>query len=171
MTLALHPVEDPSRYGVVVTEPDGAVTAFIEKPAPGITVDSVTINAGTYVVEPEVLDLIPSGRAVSVEYDVFPRLVGAGLYARSFEGYWRDIGTPQSYLGANLERMPPEGLIDPTALGRSGAPRCAPPWSARAAASRRARTSRHSVLLAGAVVAEGRTVDNQVVGTTGEPVW
>jgi mannose-1-phosphate guanylyltransferase len=169
MTLALHPVEDPSRYGVVVTDPAGAVTAFIEKPAPGIT-DAVTINAGTYVVEPDVLDLIPAGRAVSVEYEVFPALVGAGLYAHSFAGYWRDIGTPASYLGANLERMPPEGLVDPTA-------RVDPAASVRASVvgpgcrvEAGARVS-DSVLLAGAVVAEGRTVDNQVVGTTGEPVW
>jgi mannose-1-phosphate guanylyltransferase len=117
-----------------------------------------------------VLDLIQSGRAVSVEYEVFPRLVGAGLYARSFEGYWRDIGTPQSYLGANLERMPPEGLVDPTA-------RVDPAASVRASVvgpGCRIEAGAHvsdSVLLAGAVVAEGRTVDNQVVGTTGEPVW
>ena len=82
MTLALHPVDDPSRYGVVVTAADGAVEAFVEKPAPG-TVDSTTINAGTYVVEPDVLELIPPGRQVSVEYEVFPQLVGAGLYAPS----------------------------------------------------------------------------------------
>jgi mannose-1-phosphate guanylyltransferase len=169
MTLALHPVDDPSRYGVVVTAPDGAVTAFVEKPAPG-TVDSVTINAGTYVVEPDVLDLIPPGRAVSVEYEVFPHLVGAGLYARSSDGYWRDIGTPESYLSANLERMPAGGLIDPTAEVDPGArvtgsvvgPGCRVEAGARVSAS---------VLLAGAVVAGGRTVDNQVVGTTGEPVW
>ena len=61
------------------------------------------------------LELIPAGRAVSVEYDVFPLLVGGGLYARSFEGSWRDIGTPASYLAANLEQMPAGGLIDPSA--------------------------------------------------------
>jgi mannose-1-phosphate guanylyltransferase len=169
MTLALHPVSDPSRYGVVVTAADGAVEAFVEKPAPG-TVDSTTINAGTYVVEPGVLELIPGGQQVSVEYDVFPRLVGAGLYAQSSEGYWRDIGTPASYLGANLEAMPPGGLIDPTAhidprarvTGSVIGPGCRVEAGALVSAS---------VLLAGAVVAEGRTVDNQVVGTTGEPVW
>jgi mannose-1-phosphate guanylyltransferase len=169
MTLALHPVDDPSRYGVVVTAADDAVTAFVEKPAPG-TVDSVTINAGTYVVEPDVLDLIPPGRAVSVEYDVFPLLVGAGLYARSFAGYWRDIGTPSSYLAANLERMPPGGLVDATAAVDPGAhvtgsvvgPGCRIEAGARVSAS---------VVLAGAVVAAGRTVDNQVVGISGEPVW
>jgi mannose-1-phosphate guanylyltransferase len=169
MTLALHPVADPSRYGVVVTATDGAVEAFVEKPAPG-TVDSTTINAGTYVVEPGVLELIPAGRQVSVEYDVFPRLVGAGLYAQSSAGYWRDIGTPASYLGANLESMPPGGLIDPSAhidpsarvTGSVVGPGCRVEAGAQVSAS---------VLLAGAVVAEGRTVDNQVVGTTGEPVW
>src|SRR5436190_3179863 len=79
MTLALHPVDDPSRYGEVVTAADGAVAAFVEKPAPG-TAPGATINAGTHVVDPDALDLIPAGRAVSVEYDVFPLLVGAGLY-------------------------------------------------------------------------------------------
>ncbi len=169
MTLALHPVADPSRYGVVVTAADGAVEAFVEKPAPG-TVASSTINAGTYVVEPGVLELIPVGQKVSVEYDVFPRLVGAGLYAQSSAGYWRDIGTPASYLGANLEAMPAGGLVDPTAhidpravvTGSVIGPGCRVEAGAHVSAS---------VLLAGAVVAEGRTVDNQVVGTTGEPVW
>jgi mannose-1-phosphate guanylyltransferase len=169
MTLALHPVDDPSRYGVVVTDPDGAVTAFVEKPAPG-EADAVTINAGMYVVAPDVLELIPDGRAVSVEYEVFPLLVGAGLYARSFEGSWRDIGTPASYLAANLEHMPAGGLIDPSAHVAEGAevtdsvvgPGCRIESGARVS---------ESVLLAGAVVAEGKTVQNRVVGVSGEPVW
>ncbi|HEY8858264.1 MAG TPA: NDP-sugar synthase [Gaiellales bacterium] len=169
MTLALHPVDDPSRYGVVVTAPDGAVTAFVEKPAPG-EVDAVTINAGTYVVEPDVLELIPTGRAVSVEYEVFPVLVGAGLYAGSFAGSWCDIGTPASYLAANLGQMPAGGLIDPSAYVAEGAevtdsvvgPRCRIEAGARVV---------ESVLLAGAVVAAGRTVQNRVVGVSGEPVW
>jgi mannose-1-phosphate guanylyltransferase len=169
MTLALHAVDDPSRYGVVVTAADDSVRAFVEKPAPG-QVDAVTINAGTYVVDPDVLELIPAGRAVSVEYEVFPLLVGAGLYARRFEGAWRDIGTPASYLAANLEQMPRGGLIDP---------------SARVAADARVTDSvvgpdcriesgasvSESVVLAGAVVAQGKTVQNRVVGVSGEPVW
>jgi mannose-1-phosphate guanylyltransferase len=169
MTLALHPVEDPSRYGVVVTAPDGAVTAFVEKPAAG-EAPANTINAGTYVVDPGVLDLIPAGRAVSVEYEVFPLLVGAGLYAWSFDGAWRDIGTPDSYLDANLEQMPPGGLVDPSAEIAAGArvmdsvvgPGCRVEAGARVLGS---------VLLAGAVVAGGRTVQNRVVAQTGEPVW
>jgi mannose-1-phosphate guanylyltransferase len=169
MTIALHPVADPSRYGVVVTDREGAVTAFVEKPAPG-TLDSNTINAGTYVVEPDVLDLVPSGRTVSVEYDVFPRLAGAGLHARSFTGYWRDIGTPESYREANVERLPEGGLIDPSAVVAADAsvtrsvvgPGCRVEAGAHV---------RGSVLLAGAVVAAGRNVENQVVGASGDPVW
>jgi mannose-1-phosphate guanylyltransferase len=169
MTLALHPVDDPSRYGVVVTAPDGAVTAFVEKPPPGAAAAD-TINAGTYVVDPSVLELIPAGRAVSVEYEIFPPLVGAGLYAWSFDGAWRDIGTPASYLDANLEQMPPGGLIDSSAQIDSGArvmdsvvgPGCRVEAGARVLGS---------VLLAGAVVAGGRTVQNRVVASTGEPVW
>jgi mannose-1-phosphate guanylyltransferase len=169
MTIALHPVDDPSRYGVVATDADGAVTAFIEKPPPGST--SVrTINAGTYVAEPRVLDLVPPGRAVSIEYDVFPRLVGEGLHALSDEGAWRDIGTPESYLAANLDRMPPGGLVDPTAVvdpkavveGSVVGPGC------------RIEAGAHvhgSVILAGALVPEGVTMDNLVVGRTGESVW
>jgi mannose-1-phosphate guanylyltransferase len=167
MTLALHPVDNPSRYGVVVTAADGAVTAFVEKPGEA---PASTINAGTYIVDPGVLDLIPAGRVVSVEYEVFPLLVGAGLYAWSFDGAWRDIGTPDSYLDANLELMPPGGLVDPSARIAVGArvmdsvvgPGCRVEAGARVLGS---------VLLAGAVVAEGKTVQNRVVGVSGEPVW
>jgi mannose-1-phosphate guanylyltransferase len=113
-TIALTEVEDPSRYGVVVTDGDGAVEAFVEKPPPG-TVSSRDINAGTYVLEPGVLELIPPDRAVSIEREVFPLLVGQGLYASSAPGGWRDIGTPESYVAANLEHMPPGGLHHPTA--------------------------------------------------------
>jgi mannose-1-phosphate guanylyltransferase len=169
MTLALHAVDDPSRYGVVVTAADDSVRAFVEKPAPG-QVDAVTINAGTYVVEPDVLELIPAGRAVSVEYEVFPLLVGAGLYARRFDGAWRDIGTPTSYLAANLEQMPAGGLIDPSAQVAEDAevtdsvvgPDCRIESGASVS---------ESVVLAGAVVAKGKTVQNQVVGVSGDPVW
>jgi mannose-1-phosphate guanylyltransferase len=113
-TIALTPVDDPSRYGVVVTGADGAVEAFVEKPPRG-EAPANTVNAGAYVLEPDVLDLIPPATPVSIEREVFPRLVGNGLHARVDHGRWRDIGTPESYLAANLELMPPGGLVDPAA--------------------------------------------------------
>ena len=102
-TIALHPVDDPSRYGVVPTSDDGQVIAFVEKPS---REDAPTnlINAGTYVFEPSVLDLIaPTGR-VSVERDTFPALAASGtLYAMADDSYWLDTGTPQTYLQANVD--------------------------------------------------------------------
>ena len=102
-TIALHPVEDPSRYGVVPTTDDGQVIAFVEKPS---REDAPTnlINAGTYVFEPSVLELIaPTGR-VSVERDTFPALAASGtLYAMADDSYWLDTGTPRTYLQANVD--------------------------------------------------------------------
>ena len=92
-TLALTPVEDPSAYGLVRTRADGEVTGFVEKPAPD-QIDTRNISAGIYVLERSVLELLEPGRRASIERDVFPRLVGDGLYGYVGEGYWLDIGTP-----------------------------------------------------------------------------
>jgi len=102
-TIALHPVEDPSRFGVVPTTLDGRVTAFVEKPPVGEAPTNL-INAGTYVFEPSVLDEIaPTGR-VSVERDTFPKLAATGtLFAMADDSYWLDTGTPQAYLQANVD--------------------------------------------------------------------
>lgn len=115
-TLALHPVGDASAYGLVATGPGGEVTAFTEKTgavAPG------EINAGAYVLERSVLDLIAPGEEVSIEREVFPRLVGDGLSALALEGYWMDIGTPERYLQASWDIL--EGRVRtrvrPTAPG------------------------------------------------------
>lgn len=102
-TLHLTPVDDPSAYGVVVVDDAGCVQRFVEKPAPG-SEPSRMINAGTYVFEPEVLDIIPAGRKVSVERETFPLLVERReLFAMSTEDYWIDTGRPQTYLQANLD--------------------------------------------------------------------
>lgn len=108
-TIALHTVEDPSRYGVVVTDVAGQVEAFIEKP-PADEAPSKAINAGTYVFEPSVLGRIPVGRKVSVERETFPALVADGtLYALDGNAYWLDAGTPETYLQANLDLLPADG--------------------------------------------------------------
>jgi mannose-1-phosphate guanylyltransferase len=102
-TLHLTPVDDPSAYGVVVIDDEGRVRRFVEKPAPG-TEPSRMINAGTYVFEPEVLDVIPSGRKVSVERETFPILVEhRTLFAMATDDYWIDTGRPETYLKANLD--------------------------------------------------------------------
>jgi mannose-1-phosphate guanylyltransferase len=102
-TLALVAVEDTSSYGVVPTAEDGAVEAFLEKrPGPAPT---NRINAGAYVLDREVIDMIPAGRAVSIEREVFPELVGNGLYGFLSDGYWIDIGTPERYLEATYDLL------------------------------------------------------------------
>ena len=102
-TIALTPVEDPSRYGVVPIDEDGRVIEFVEKPAPG-TAPTNWINAGTYVLEPSVLDRIASDRKVSIERETFPAMVAdASLYALHSDSYWIDAGTPETYLRAQLD--------------------------------------------------------------------
>jgi mannose-1-phosphate guanylyltransferase len=102
-TLALIAVDDTASYGVVPTDEDGAVTEFLEKsPGPAPT---NRINAGAYVIEREVVERIPSGRAVSFEREVFPLLVGDGLYGYMSDGYWIDIGTPERYLESTYDLL------------------------------------------------------------------
>jgi mannose-1-phosphate guanylyltransferase len=101
-TISLTPVDDPSRFGVVPTDDGGRVLAFIEKPPPGEAPTNL-INAGTYVLEPSVLQRIPGGRRVSIERETFPEMVTGGcLYALASQAPWLDAGTPQTYLEANL---------------------------------------------------------------------
>jgi mannose-1-phosphate guanylyltransferase len=103
-TLALYPVDDTSSYGVVPTGEDGAVQAFIEKG--GGDAPTNRINAGAYVIERALVEeRIPAGRAVSFEREVFPSLVGEGLYGYEAAGYWIDIGTPERYLEATWDLL------------------------------------------------------------------
>lgn len=168
-TIALHRVADPSGYGLVRTDEHGAVTAFVEKPPPG-EADVDTINAGTYVFQPDVLPLIEPGRMVSVEREVFPRLVGEGLFAHAADGRWRDIGTPASYLAANLEQMPPGGLVDPRAVVSPSAEVTESVIGPDAAVEEGARVHR-SVVLPGGRVRRDATFDGKVIGSQGEAVW
>ncbi|HZF59408.1 MAG TPA: nucleotidyltransferase family protein, partial [Rubrobacter sp.] len=100
-TITLTSVEDPTAYGLVEVDHEMVVKRFLEKPA----ADEVTtnlVNAGVYVLEPEVLGMIPAGREVSIEREIFPDLQASGrLRAHVSSAYWRDIGTPRSYLAAS----------------------------------------------------------------------
>jgi mannose-1-phosphate guanylyltransferase/phosphomannomutase len=101
-TLALHSVPDPLEFGIVITNEDGSVERFLEKPTWG-QVFSDTINTGIYVLEPEIFDFIPAEGASDFSGDVFPAVLAAGrpIYGCISEGYWEDVGTTEAYLKAH----------------------------------------------------------------------
>jgi mannose-1-phosphate guanylyltransferase len=155
VTLGLYPVDDPSSYGLVRRGDDGAVLGFLEKPDPA-EIDTDEINAGTYVVERSALDLIPPGRAVSIEREVFPRLVGQGLYGRRLDGYWMDIGTPERYLQASWDIL--EGTVT-TELAGDGGPYLGEGVEVAADAS----ISPRAVIAAGCEVGDGAVISESVL--------
>lgn len=101
-TLHLIRVQDPSAFGCVVHDASGRVQSFVEKPARGEEPTN-EVNAGTYLLEREVLDRIPADRPISIERETFPELIAAGesLYAYTTDDYWIDLGRPEAYLGAH----------------------------------------------------------------------
>ncbi|MGO8859931.1 MAG: sugar phosphate nucleotidyltransferase [Acidimicrobiales bacterium] len=101
-TLALCAVENPLEFGIVITRDDGSIERFLEKPGWG-QVFSDTINTGIYVLEPEIFDVIPDGRAVDFSAEVFPAVLDAGrpLFGYVANGYWEDVGTTAAYLKAH----------------------------------------------------------------------
>jgi mannose-1-phosphate guanylyltransferase len=169
-TIALVRVDDPSRYGVVERDADDMVLRFVEKPAPGDSASDL-VNAGAYVLEPSVLDSIPEGRAVSIEREIFPMLVGNGLAASPLEGYWSDVGTPESYLGAHIQllerglggRPGPHG-VDATAVIEPGAVVHAPSFvGARAIVRAGATVGPLASVGHDAIVGAGTVVERAVV--------
>jgi mannose-1-phosphate guanylyltransferase len=174
-TLALVPVDDPSAYGLVRLEEDGRVRGFLEKPKPE-EIDTDLISAGAYVLERDVLDLIPADREVSIEREVWPRLVGRGLFGFVHRGaYWMDIGTPQRYVEgvgdvlsgavrtATLDRLAgrtvvPGAEVHETAVVAAGA---VVEEGARVGAGVRIGTG--TVVAPGAVVEAGVTLDRVVL--------
>jgi len=105
ITDALHEVKDPSRFGVVQIDPQNRIQRFIEKPRSG-TAPSHLVNAGIYIIEPEVLELIPPNRKVSLEREIFPTLAKEEkLYGFPFSGNWFDIGNLTDYRRANFSLL------------------------------------------------------------------
>ena len=107
VTIGLIPVDDPTAYGLVETEADGAVRRFLEKPRPE-EVTTNLVNAGIYVLEAELLGRIPADRPVSIEREVFPSLLASGVPvfgAALGDHYWRDIGSPAAYREAQLDLL------------------------------------------------------------------
>lgn len=171
-TIHLHPVDDPSRFGVVPTDDHGRVLEFVEKPAPGEAPTNL-INAGTYMLEPSVLDRIADGRPVSVEQEIFPSIAAHGrLYATAGSSYWIDVGVPAQYLQAHLDilrRVPGAGSgdgRDAIAAGATIEPGATVELTSLgpgASVAAGARVQR-SVLLPGAQIGPDAVVEDSVLG-------
>ena len=106
LTIGSVTVDNPSNFGVVEAAADGRIISFIEKPE-DLNLPRQTINAGIYVIEPEVLKMIPSGEKYSFEEQLFPALIESGKPVFSFDwtGYWNHLGNVRSYLDANLDLL------------------------------------------------------------------
>jgi mannose-1-phosphate guanylyltransferase len=155
-TLALVPVDDPSAYGLVHLEEDGSVRDFVEKPSSD-RIDTNLISAGAYVLEREILDLVPAGRNVSIEREVWPRLIGNGLYGFASESYWLDIGTPERYLQGTFDII--EGNVATAVQEHLGSDYLAVDESAEV----HGRVIPPAVIERGVSVAEGAHVGSLVV--------
>jgi NDP-sugar pyrophosphorylase family protein len=105
-TIVLTPVENPSAYGLVETDPEGNIRRFLEKPKPE-EITTNHINAGIYILEPETFDRIPKDVSWSIERSYFPSLVERGetFVAYVYNGYWIDIGTPEKYVQVHRDIM------------------------------------------------------------------
>jgi mannose-1-phosphate guanylyltransferase len=174
-TICLTRVEDPSHFGVVRLNADRSIAEFVEKPA--AWAGPPLINAGVYLLDREVLDLIPASGPSSLERDVFPRIAAAGrLFGCVDRGYWRDIGTPESYLDAHIDVLDGVGAADPewqrpvgiqvspTAIVAEGAHLLAPVHvGAGARIDAGAWVGPHAVIGAGARVRRGALVRRSVL--------
>lgn len=166
-TIHLIGVPDPSAFGVVALDNEGRVERFVEKPAPG-TAPSNLINAGTYVLEPSVLQRIPLGQKVSIERSTFPLVAAAqGLFAMATDDYWVDTGRPESYLQANLDVLAGTRRHDRCVGVHAQAavhPDASIEFSIVGAHSMVGAASiLRSVLLPGAVVEDGAVVSDSVI--------
>ncbi len=155
-TLALVPVDDPSAYGLVHLNGDHSVRDFVEKPSSD-RIDTNLISAGAYVLEREVLDLVPTNRNVSIEREVWPRLIGDGLYGSPSQSYWLDIGTPERYLQGTFDII--EGNVATAVQERLGSDYLAVDGGAEV----QGRVIPPAVIERGVSVAEGAHVGSLVV--------
>jgi mannose-1-phosphate guanylyltransferase len=152
-TIALHHVEDARPFGLVATDPRGRITGFREKPDTPVPGD---VNAGTYVLDPAALRAWPLGTNVSIEREIFPKLIadGAPLHGFTSDAYWLDLGTPEQYLQAHFD------LLEARVKGIS----YDAPWiGGGAVVDVRAHLGRWVVVGASATVGAGSEVDDSVL--------
>ncbi len=165
-TIALAPVADPSRFGVVVCEPDGRVREFVEKP-PADQAPSNQISVGIYALEPTALDSVAEGARASIEREVFPRLVEEGsMFALAWDGFWVDTGTPEAYLEVQ-QALSDGGWVHSSAeVAADAAVEGSIVMEAAVIASGAAVID--SALLPGARVGRGAVVERSIVGYRAE---
>ncbi len=167
-TIALKRVDDPSRFGVVVTDGEGRVERFVEKPPAG-QAPSNLINAGAYVVEPALVDRVPSGRPVSIEREIFPAVVADGaLRARADDAYWLDCGTPEALLAANADLLTDvrDDVLEVAPVGGSVAEGATvdSAWIGSGSVVEAGAKVVDSVVFDGVIVEAGATVERSLVG-------
>src|SRR5438874_378162 len=112
-TIGLVAVENPLEFGIVITRDDGSIERFLEKPTWG-QVFSDTINAGIFVLEPEIFDYIPAGEPVDFSNEVFPKLLANSrpLFGAVAHGYWEDVGTLEAYVRAHKDALDAKVALD-----------------------------------------------------------
>ena len=142
VTIGLKSVENPLEFGIVVTDEDGRVERFLEKPSWG-QVFSDTINTGIYVIEPEVLKHVPTDRPYDFSKELFPLLLEMGrpIYGYVCEGYWQDIGNLDQYRQANFDALDEQGATSTSpgsgCAGTSGSARASRSTTSPASGARR----------------------------------
>lgn len=152
--LHLIRVEDPSAFGCVVHDAAGRVQRFVEKPGRG-EAPTDEVNAGTYLLERALLEVIPSGRNVSIERETFPLLLAsdAPLYAYVTEDYWLDLGRPEQYVQAHRDVLAEKLRLAPTA----------DPLAHRGSFLRRGSTAPRSSIRSPVFIGEGANIDPSAV--------
>lgn len=117
LTIVLKSVENPLEYGVVITSPDGKIERFLEKPGWG-EVFSDTVNTGIYIIEPEILELVPANTPFDFSKDLFPMLLerGVPIYGCTLDGYWSDIGNLEQYMASSWDVLKGRANIEPPGI-------------------------------------------------------
>jgi NDP-sugar pyrophosphorylase family protein len=166
-TLALWRVPDPRHFGVVEMKGD-RIVRFVEKPETRELAPSDLANAGTYLLEPEVLDIIPEGKAVSIERETFPALLESGgpMNGFPFEGFWVDCGRPETFLRANEAVLRQSGRNVLVGEGTRNVGGSIDDWAvlgANCVLGTDVEIAR-SVLLDGVVVGSNVTIKDSIVG-------
>src|SRR6186997_109599 len=179
-TIVLTPVDNPSAYGLVETDPEGNIRRFLEKPKPE-EITCNTINAGIYVLEPDTFDRIPKDTPWSIERSFFPSLIERGetFLAYVDRGYWIDIGTQSKYMQVHHDIMDgrysappfhgqPSAWVSPDARVEAGVEITGPCFIDEGSVIKKgARILPYSVIGKQTHVEEGATIDGSIIWPNG----